>query len=197
MGFMDKWTGKIGGWLYNATGAAQQWANQKEAMQNAHQWEVADLRKAGLNPILSAGGTGASTGGASGGTPVADVNPLSYMNSAIGALQTLKNLDVMDANIKKAEAETTTTENQGRYFTALEKQAMADAAWKNISTALGAMDYEYWKSNRDKYEVRMSGKAFPNYGLGAGAEVFAQLFRGLFSGNSAKDLRHYRFEDSR
>lgn len=36
------------------------WKHQKEVMQNRHQWEVADMRKAGLNPILSAGGQGAS-----------------------------------------------------------------------------------------------------------------------------------------
>lgn len=35
-------------------------AYSREAAQNAHQWEVEDLRKAGLNPILSAGGTGAN-----------------------------------------------------------------------------------------------------------------------------------------
>lgn len=51
--------------------AKRAWARQKEAMQNAHQWEVADLRKAGLNPILSAtGGSGAS--GVS--VPMADYN---------------------------------------------------------------------------------------------------------------------------
>lgn len=195
MGFLDKWSGKIGGWLYNATGAAQQWANQKEAMQNAHQWEVADLRKAGLNPILSAGGTGASTGGASGGTPVADVNPLSYFNSAISALSSLKNLDVMDSNMLKTSAEIGTIGEQGKYYEALTSQARSQARAIDVATAKDAMQLDYFRKHPDVYEVIQSGKA---PGLVGQIMSGGMMLKGMSGGsNSAKAFKHYRYEDSR
>lgn len=56
--------GAVGGLLGNkssndASAKAAAAANQftEKQLKNRHQWEVNDLRKAGLNPILSAGGT--------------------------------------------------------------------------------------------------------------------------------------------
>jgi len=48
---------------YAKANAKQAYERQVRFAQNAHQWEVADLRKAGLNPILSAGGGGAHAPG--------------------------------------------------------------------------------------------------------------------------------------
>lgn len=191
---------KVGNWLYEATGSAasaqQNYEYQKEAMQNRHQWQVADLRKAGLNPILSAN-SGAATGGMGGtGSPAADINlnPLSYINSAIDAMNRLAQNDAIKAGIKKTEAETETTEAQGRYLNAQEKNAIADTALKNISTAAQSMDLDFWKSNPSAYNVRMGNKAMPYVGGLTG--VLSSLFPA--NSNSAKEFhRYYRYDDSK
>lgn len=189
---------KIGGWLYNATGAAasaeQNYEYQKEAMQNRHQWQVADLRKAGLNPILSAN-SGAATGGMGGtGSPAADLNlnPLSYINSAIDAMNRLAQNDAIEAGIEKTKADTDVSKAQGRYLTAQEKNAIADTALKNISTAAQSMDLDFWKSNPSAYNVRMGNKAMPYVGGLTG--VLSSLFPA--NSNSAKAFKNYRYQDS-
>ena len=66
---------------------------QREMAQKAHQYEVADLRKAGLNPILSGtGGGGArASGGAAAQTP-------GFANSAVAALRLKTEIDNIKAN---------------------------------------------------------------------------------------------------
>lgn len=91
----------IGGFINSITGASNSASQankyavgnaalnhkyQKEFAQNAHQWEVEDLKKAGLNPALSAGGGGASAsgGGSFGGqTGTPGANPLDMIGKIV------------------------------------------------------------------------------------------------------------------
>lgn len=119
----------VGGILNNLTGAsssakqgynystmlgAQNNAYQKEFAQNAHQWEMEDLKKAGLNPALTAaGGSGASAGGAGGigngstGSPMGNI--FEIMTGIAGTINQTKatnaQTELMDAQAIKTIAE--------------------------------------------------------------------------------------------
>lgn len=90
-------------------------AAQKESMQNRHQWEVEDLRKAGLNPILSAtNSAGGVVSGATGNTTGPDISGAlnKIANSALMRKQTelaeqdlQAKLDNAKANLKNADAQ--------------------------------------------------------------------------------------------
>lgn len=100
--------GSILSGIFGRSSAKRSMAFQEKAARSAHQWEVEDLRKAGLNPILSAtGGSGASVGG--GAMPQTP----DFTSSALGAMRLKQEIINMKAMKEKTDAETIWTQNKG------------------------------------------------------------------------------------
>lgn len=115
MGFFSS-IGSLFNDISGATSAAQlNNKYQKEFAQNAHQWEVEDLKKAGLNPILSAGGSGATAGG-SGGAQMANTGITDIANSATALIKTQSDIDLQKSQEKLNDIQTLNEAVKGNYI---------------------------------------------------------------------------------
>lgn len=103
-------TSVIGSAFQNSATAGFQSANMdfvREQLQNKHQWEVEDLRKAGLNPILSAtnGSSAVSTGSPQGAAVDISKAMEAISNSALMKKETELKQFALDTERMKAEAD--------------------------------------------------------------------------------------------
>lgn len=147
----------VGGLLNDVTGATSAGAQsqkyalqsaqinnayQKEFAQNAHQWEIEDLKKAGLNPVLSANsGASASGGGVSSGSVTsAGFNPIETAIGAWNGYEQARNTGA-DTNRKNAETaniEADTLLKEYQQLTEIAKRDLTQAQKKEIMELLEA-----------------------------------------------------------
>lgn len=104
----------------NAQMVGNQMAFQERMSSTAHQREVADLKKAGLNPILSAGGSGASAPAGASAQMQNEALDLSNVVSSAYQAKTMeqnlkageKSIQIQNEQFKKAQAEASIANNQ-------------------------------------------------------------------------------------
>ena len=147
--------GDIGSSLLNAYYSNKAWKRQKEAAQNAHQWEVADLRKAGLNPILSAtGGSGASAGSAP--VPSGVGVDLGEAYKAVAANDLIKEQSKTQREQQDAlRAQGSNQRAQAWLNNNLSTVASANARNINLNADMVERQNEYWRKHPQEFKTFM------------------------------------------
>lgn len=180
MGFLSKAVGSIGnlnflqsggaasakaGYQYSSALAAQQNAYQKEFAQNGHQWEMADLKAAGLNPALTAtGGSGATTGGAGGGGSVAPTPQSSLLGEIMNIYNNTRATSAQ-SNLQDAEALKTLSENDAI------PQRLKNETMNTLTQQLVGRSTAKFNNERSRGFIKKVGNSHSFMGFGGGTDT--------------------------
>lgn len=141
---------------YNSALANMSYQHQKEFAQNAHQWEIEDLKKAGLNPIISAGGSsagsiagGGSTGG-SVGAPMANIGITDIVNSASNASKTIADIGLIGQQKDLLQAQELKTIAEA--FNIGEQESQTKGGW--LAKVIGTDLYNDFKKKIEEARIK-------------------------------------------
>lgn len=140
----------------NATNSAlfeKQLAFQRETLQNRHQWEVEDLKKAGLNPILSAGGNPPA--------PAAPAAPTMQNTKAQSAAITAGIAKLM-SEVKLNEAKTRTERTQQEVNRGTADRARGTVSFPGIYSGPASSALQWVRKTYNPRSVKGAGKALRN-----------------------------------
>lgn len=183
MGVLDKIGSAVNKLLGGNTSAkqAQEYALQQQATQNAynvetmknlHQWEVADLKAAGLNPALGYGGnTGGMATGTASGPQAATGDPIGMLAGAVGIGSELIQMGLTSAQKGKTDAESKYTDAmtagqlaENKYISSKRKAELANLT---ADTLLKGAEKKFTNERARGFSTSESRSTSSNYwGLG-------------------------------
>lgn len=149
--------------------------HQIRMMKNAHQWEIGDLLAAGLNPILSATGSGPQ--GYSAAAPAVGGDQIASMAEGLkSGVTAAKEVAMFDSNLRAIRGQATKTEEEGAKAhveeeflsnTFIQRQMIMDA---NVSNAQELLRQNQANANTAEIETELQRSLLPSARAAAEAQ---------------------------